>query len=54
MTQAQRRAAPRQARASARTLGVLRPSMPVQAGIEPRASFPVGDRPAYPAADGLT
>jgi hypothetical protein len=32
----------------------LRPSMPAQAGMEPRPSFPSGDRAAYPPREGPT
>ncbi len=31
----------------------LWPSMPAQAGMEPRPSFPSGDRLPYPAGEGL-
>jgi hypothetical protein len=29
------------------------PSMPAQAGMEPRHSLPLGDRPTYPLDEGL-
>ena len=32
----------------------LRPSMLAQASMEPRPSFPSGDRPAYPPGEGLS
>jgi DNA repair protein RecN (Recombination protein N) len=41
---AERRAAPKPARASRETRLALRPSKPAQAGLEPRPSFPSGDR----------
>jgi hypothetical protein len=50
----ERRAAPKPARASRETRRALRPSMPAQAGMEPRPSFPSGDRPAYSTAEGST
>jgi hypothetical protein len=50
---AERRAAPKPAHASRETRLALRPSMPAQAGMEPRAFFPSGDRRAYPPAEGL-
>ena len=36
---------PKQAHASRETRLALRPSKPAQAGLEPRPSFPAGDRP---------
>jgi hypothetical protein len=54
MTRAERRAAPKPARASRETRLALRPSMPAQAGLEPRPMFPSGDRSTYAAAEGLT
>ena len=51
---AERRAAPKPARASRETRLALRPSMPAQAGMEPRPSFPSGDRLPYPAVEGQT
>ena len=50
---AERRAAPKPAPASPETGLALRPSMPAQAGMEPRPSFPSGDRPPYMAGEGL-
>jgi hypothetical protein len=44
---AERRAAPKPARAIRETRLALRPSMPAQAGVEPRPSFPLGDRHMY-------
>jgi len=32
----------------------LRPSKPAQAGLEPRPTFPVGDRPRYSRDEGQT
>ena len=49
---AERRAAPKPARASRETRLALRPSTPAQAGMEPRPSFPAGDRPTYPSGEG--
>jgi len=40
------------ARASRQRRLALRPSMPAQAGMEPRPSFPAGDRPTYPSGEG--
>jgi hypothetical protein len=51
---AERRAAPKPARASRETRLALRPSKPAQAGLEPRPSFPVGDRPTDPSDEGLS
>jgi hypothetical protein len=45
---------PKSAPASRRTRLALRPSMPAQAGMEPRPSFPLGDRPTYPSDEGLS
>jgi hypothetical protein len=50
----ERRAAPKPDRASRETRLALRPSMPAQAGMEPRPTFPSGDRPRYSADEGLT
>ncbi len=50
---AERRAAPKPALASRQRRLALRPSMPAQAGTEPGASFPSGDRTTYPLAEGL-
>ena len=44
---AARRAAPKPAHASRAARLALRPSKPAQAGLEPRPSFPSGDRSAY-------
>jgi hypothetical protein len=52
MKRAERRAVPKPARASRETRLALWPSMPAQAGMEPRPSFPPGDRPAYSADEG--
>ena len=51
---AERRAAPKPAPASRETRLALRPSKPAQAGLEPRPSFPSGDRPTYSSDEGLT
>ena len=51
---AERRAAPKPARASRETRLALRPSKPAQAGLEPRPTFPSGDRPAYSSDEGLS
>ena len=40
--------------ASRETRLALRPSKPAQAGLEPRPSFPSGDRPTYPSDEGLS
>ena len=50
---AERRAAPKPAPASRETRLALRPSKPAQAGMEPRPSFPSGDRPTYSSDEGL-
>ena len=42
---AERRAAPKPARASRETRLALRPSKPAQAGLEPRPTFPAGAEP---------
>ena len=47
-----RRAAPKPAPASRETRLALRPSMPAQAGMEPRPAFPWGDRTTYSADEG--
>ena len=44
---AERRAAPKPAPASREARLALRPSMLTQASMEPRPSFPSGDRPTY-------
>jgi hypothetical protein len=49
---AERRAAPKPARASRETRLALRPSKPAQAGLEPRPTFPPGDRLRYFADEG--
>lgn len=51
---AERWAAPKPAPASRETRLALRPSMPAQAGMEPRPTFPLGDRPMYPSDEGLS
>ena len=50
---AERRAAPKPARASRETRLALRSSKPAQAGLEPRPAFPPGDQSTYPSAEGL-
>jgi hypothetical protein len=40
------------ARASRETRLALRPSKPAQAGLEPRPTFPLGDRPTYSSDEG--
>jgi hypothetical protein len=54
LLRAERRAAPKPAHASRGTRLALRPSKPTQAGLEPRPSFPSGDRPRYSADEGQT
>jgi hypothetical protein len=51
---AERPAAPKPAPTSRETRLALRPSMPAQAGMEPRPSLPSGDRPMYSSDEGLT
>jgi len=51
---AERQAAPKPAPARRETRLALRPSKPAQAGMEPRPSFPSGDRSTYPSIEGLT
>ena len=51
---AERWAAPEPAFASRETRLALRPSKPAQAGLEPRPTFPAGDRLMYPSDEGLT
>ena len=51
---AERRAAPKPAPAIRRTRLALRPSKPAQAGLDPRPTFPSGDRPMYSTDEGLT
>ena len=51
---AERRAASKPASASREARLALRPSMLTQASMEPRPSFPPGDRTAYPPGEGLT
>ena len=48
---AERRAAPKPAPASETRLA-LWPSKPAQAGLEPRPTFPPGDRPVYSTDEG--
>jgi len=50
----ERRAAPKPASASRKTRLALRPSKPAQAGLEPRPTFPSGDRLQYSADEGLS
>jgi hypothetical protein len=50
---AERWAAPKPAPASPETGLALWPSVPAQAGAEPRPSFPLGDRATYSSAEGL-
>ena len=50
---AERRAAPKLARASHETRLALPPSMPAQAGMEPRPSFPSGVEPGREQSSGL-
>ncbi len=45
---------PEPAHASPETGLALWPSMPAQAGMAPRPSFPWGDRPTYPSDEGST
>ncbi len=49
---AERRAAPKPARASRETRLALVPSKPAQAGLEPRHSVPLGERTTYSSAEG--
>jgi hypothetical protein len=49
---AERRAAPKPARASRETGLAFVPSMPAQVGMEPRHSLPSWDRPMYPSDEG--
>jgi hypothetical protein len=42
------------ARASHGTRLALRPSKPAQAGLEPRPTFPLGDRTTYSPGEGQT
>ena len=51
---AERRAAPKPAHASHETRLALRPSKPAQPGLEPRPSFPSGDRAVYSPHEGPT
>jgi hypothetical protein len=53
-TRAERRAAPKPAPANRETRLALRPSMPAKAGMEPRPSFPSGDRTMYSSDEGQT
>ena len=43
---------PKPAPASRETRLALRPSLPAKAGMEPRPSFPSGDRAAYSPTEG--
>ena len=51
---AERRAAPKPARASRETRLALRPSKPAQAGLEPRPTFPLGAEPGRRQSGGLS
>ena len=53
LERAERRAAPKPARASRETRPALVASKPAQAGLEPRHSLPAGDRPMYSSDEGL-
>ena len=52
-TRAERRAAPKPARASRQTRLALWPSMLAQASMEPRPSFPLGAEPGHEQPGGL-
>jgi len=52
LARAERRAAPKPARASRETRLALMASKPAQAGLEPRHSLPAGDRPTYSSDKG--
>ena len=39
-------------RAASKPAPALRPSMPALAGMEPRPSFAMGNRPMYPSGKG--
>ena len=54
MRRAERRAAPKPARASRETRLAFLPSESAQADAEPRHSLPSGDRPTYPSDEGRT
>jgi hypothetical protein len=45
---------PKPIAASRETRLALRPSKSAQADLEPRPSFPPGDRPAHPPDEGLS
>jgi hypothetical protein len=51
---AERRAAPKPARASRETRLAFVASKHAQAGLEPRHSLPSGERPTYSADEGLS
>jgi hypothetical protein len=51
-SRAECRAAPKPARASRETRLALQPSKLAQASLEPRLSFPSGDRQTYPFDEG--
>ena len=53
LVRAERRAAPKPARASRETRLALVPSKPARAGLEPRHSAPWGGRPMYLSDGGL-
>ena len=50
---AEPRAAPKPAHANCETQLALRPSKLAQASLEPRPSFPLGDRSTYSSDEGL-
>ena len=54
MSRAERRAAPKPARANRETRLALVPSKPTQVGLEPRHSLPARDRRAYSSDEGLS
>lgn len=49
---AERRAAPKPARALPETGPARQPSAPARAGAEPRPALPSGDRPTYSSGEG--
>jgi hypothetical protein len=53
MLRAERRAAPKPARASRETRLAFMPSMPAQAGMEPRHSLPSGTEPGHEQSGAL-
>ena len=54
LPRAERRAAPKPARAIRETRLAFVPSKPTQVGLEPRHSLPSGDRPMYASDEGLS